>query len=174
MQVDKNAYKWVYSLIKYGDLYLQLFKQSEYADADLFFKKDEKETLNEAVRVNAYKDSDKFVHYVEAVKNPAEMFELTKFGKTIGYIKANVTNSMDKRDNYVSPKLKYTFKKSDVDIYDATKFVHATLDDNSTRTSEEVTLFIPTTEEQLNPTSQNSMSYSVKRGQSLLYNSYKI
>lgn len=174
MQVDKNAYKWVYSLIKYGDLYLQLFKQSEYAAADLFFKKDEKETLNEAVRVNAYKDSDKFVHYVEAVKNPAEMFELTKFGKTIGYIKANVINSMDKRDNYVSPKLKYTFKKSDVDIYDATKFVHATLDDNSTRTSEEVTLFIPTTEEQLDPNSQNSMSYSVKRGQSLLYNSYKI
>ena len=36
LQVDKNAYKWIYSLCKYGDIYLQLYKQSEY-DKDPFF-----------------------------------------------------------------------------------------------------------------------------------------
>ena len=38
MNVDKNIYGWVYSLLKYGDLYLRLFRESDYED--IFFKKD--------------------------------------------------------------------------------------------------------------------------------------
>ena len=30
LNVDKNMYKWVYSLCKYGDLYLKLFRHSKY------------------------------------------------------------------------------------------------------------------------------------------------
>ena len=37
MNVDKNIYGWVYSLLKYGDLYLRLFRESDYED--IFFKK---------------------------------------------------------------------------------------------------------------------------------------
>ena len=41
LNVDKHIYKWVYSLCKYGDLYLRLYRESEYQD-DLF-KMDKKE-----------------------------------------------------------------------------------------------------------------------------------
>lgn len=45
LNVDKHIYSWVYSLCKYGDIYLKLFRESDFADALL----DEKEqtVLNE-------------------------------------------------------------------------------------------------------------------------------
>ena len=32
LNVDKHIFKWVYSLCKYGDLYLRLYRESEYND----------------------------------------------------------------------------------------------------------------------------------------------
>ena len=32
LNVDKNIYKWTYSLCKYGDVYLRLYRESEYDD----------------------------------------------------------------------------------------------------------------------------------------------
>ena len=32
MNVDKNIYKWVYSLCKYGDIYWRLYRESDYDD----------------------------------------------------------------------------------------------------------------------------------------------
>ena len=49
LNVEKNIYKWVYSLCKYGDLYLKLFRQSDFDD-DLIKEKD---VLNE--KFNAMK-----------------------------------------------------------------------------------------------------------------------
>ena len=172
MRVDKNIYSWVHSLCKYGDLYLELFKESEYNAIDNLFKEDneneeKRETLNEDVKINTYKTSDKYVHYVEAIKNPAEMFELTKFGKSIGYIKADLKTNLIQQDNMTNNYFKYKFKKSDVNIYPATKFVHASLEDNSSRTEEKVSIFLESDENM-------ESTYTVKRGQSLLYNAFKI
>ena len=35
MNADKNMYGWAYSLVKYGDIYLRLFRESDYKD-DIF------------------------------------------------------------------------------------------------------------------------------------------
>ena len=35
MNADKNMYSWTYSLLKYGDVYLRLYRESDYTD-DLF------------------------------------------------------------------------------------------------------------------------------------------
>ena len=85
---DKHIYKWVYSLCKYGDLYLKLFRESE--SEDLLFKREDEtpKNLNEDVNLKVYSKNDRYTHYIEMVPNPAEIFELTKFGKTYGYIKA--------------------------------------------------------------------------------------
>jgi len=37
LNVDKNAFDWVHSLVKYGDLYLRLYRASDYEDT--LFKK---------------------------------------------------------------------------------------------------------------------------------------
>lgn len=111
MKVDKNVYNWVHSLCKYGDVYLRIYRESEYDDK-LFNKRQLKDMkkktkilesysldspdldtpikpLTEEVNVRAYGKNDHFVHYLEMQPNPAVVFELTKFGKSYAYIKTN-------------------------------------------------------------------------------------
>ena len=111
MRVDKNVYSWVHSLCKYGDVYLRIYRESEYDDK-LFDKKQLKDMkkktkilesysvdssdldtptkpMTEEVNVRAYSKNDHFVHYLEMQPNPAVVFELTKFGKSYAYIKTD-------------------------------------------------------------------------------------
>lgn len=170
LQVDKNIYKWVYGLCKYGDVYLELFKESEYKKSLEFENGKVSKTLNEDIKINAYSDADKYAQYIEMVSNPAEMFELTRFGKTAGFIKANVMNNNYQINNITNMPIRYSFKTNEINIYAADKFVHASLEDNTNRTKEEVTLFLDS-----DPDSEdNTYTYSVKTGQSLFYSTFKI
>lgn len=177
MNADKHIYSWAHSIIKYGDLYLRLYRESDYENNELFNPNDinmvsnvlnENYTkdLNEDVNVVAHDKNDHYVHYVEAVSNPGEMFELTKFGKCQGYIHApyNVMN-MATENNFLN---RYKLKKRDVTVYQATDFVHAALEDTSSRTPEEVQIFLGEDE------NSSDLKYKVRRGQSLLYNVFKI
>lgn len=176
MNVDKHIYGWAYSLCKYGDLYLRLFRESDYEDP-IFGKNDTKKRLDEAVggekldegvKVVAHSKNDRYSHYVEKVANPASMFELTKHGKTYGYIKADsgavpTTNEVTQQQWY-----QYKFQQTDVEVYGPCDYVHAYLEDDSGRTVEEVTISV-------NKDNENKeYTYQVKRGQSILYNVFKI
>lgn len=181
MKVDKNAYKWAYSLCKYGDIYWQLFRESEYAKDDFFntdknkdlqLSKDfkERQSLKEDIDINLYKKDDHYVHYIEEIPNPATMFELTRFGKTAGYIQTDINTISKNQNNLLNTAYQYKFKKDDINIYNGDKFVHACLEDNSSRVPEEVSLFRDSNAYDSN----NGTKYTVKRGQSLLYNVFKI
>lgn len=171
LNVDKNVYKWTYSLCKYGDVYLRLYRESEYDDLlfDRPKQQDGRKNLNEDVKIMAYSKHDNYVHYLEQAPNPAQVFELTRFGKTAAYIKTDITSTRMDKSSYsaaTSPFVnKYSFNKNDVELYPPTEFVHGCLEDNSSRTPEEVELFVG---------DDKSISYNVKRGQSLLYSTYKI
>lgn len=179
LKVDKNIYKWVYSLIKYGDIYWELFRESEYNKDEFFNINNDKETqedlikrksLKEAIDINLYKQDDHFVHYIEMVPNPATTFELTKFGKTAGFIQTDIGTIAKNRNNLINTSYSYKFQKDDINIYNGDKFVHAALEDNSSRIPEKVKLFRDN--DALNKDSGSE--YTVKRGQSLLYNVFKI
>lgn len=220
LNIDKNMYKWTYSLCKYGDLYLRLFRESEVEDHLLdgieqrnnnnyysnnyydryILTEDKKQSLDEQVNIKVFKDSDKFIHYIEMIPNPAEMFELTKFGKTYAYIQAptNLYNSNNVLANDGTGMnmlnqfyLNYSFRRNDIDVYGATEFVHGTLEDNASRFPEKVQIFLDDDkyrEHEANRDRSSSLggsgnsssssgdsglSYSVKRGQSILYDVYK-
>lgn len=170
MNVNKNIYKWVINLCKYGDVYLRLYRKSDYEEDEIFTPKDKK-PLKEDIILKLYKDSDKYSHYVEMVPNPAEMFELTKFGKTCGYIKANVSAMGRNKDNPLTSTYKYSFRRNDVEVYDSTSFVHAALEDTTSRIPEEVELFLNDKDYKTN---SNGVKYTVRRGQSLFYNLFKL
>ena len=81
-------------------------------------------------------------NYLEKQANPAEVFDLQKYGKTVGYIKTNIVSKTnngtgDAVTNY-NPFFQYNFDQGDIDIYPATDYVHACLEDNTTRNTEEV------------------------------------
>jgi len=190
INVDKNAYRWMHSLIKYGDLYLRMYRESDYKEADEIFKSKEsqiedKTKLNEAidgkepkvdlkenVNVIVHEKGDHYVNYVEMVPNPGEMFELTRFGKTQGYIRAPINIQTSRATGtYNAPFLLYRMKQNDVNVYGAMDYVHACLDDNSSRVPEEVSIFT-TDEDYKNDSSAHT--FTVKRGQSELAPVFKI
>ena len=186
MNVDKNIYEWAHSFIKYGDLYLRLYRQSDLANAGLADNQytnsendrqylneelDEKKELNEDVILKLYKDNDPYIHYIEMMPNPAEMFELTKFGKTFAYIQAEIPVQQQKETGYMNTYYKYSFKSNDVNVYQPTSFVHACLKDNTTRSPEEVDLSVVDSQDR---DKAATYTYNVKRGQSILYNTFKI
>lgn len=104
------------------------------------------------------------------VPNPATTFELTKFGKTAGFIQTDIGTIAKNRNNLINTSYNYRFQKDDINIYNGDKFVHAALEDNSSRIPEKVKLFRDT-----DALSKDTGSeYTVKRGQSLLYNVFKI
>lgn len=168
-QVNKNIYKWANSLIKYGDVYLKLFKQSEY-DIDPIF--DKKKNLNEDINLHIDKGDDHFVNYAEMVDNPATVFELTRFGKTAGFIKTHInSNDLINPLKLSMNSYSYTFNQNDVDIYQQDQFVHGSLEDNVDRVSEEVKII---REDPNNKNSQLTFKYKVKSGQSAFANAFKI
>lgn len=174
--VNKHIYGWAHSLIKYGDVYLRLYRESEYEDPLFKAQKtknnadeNERTLLNEDIRIRAYKPTDKYVHYLEQEPNPAQIFELTRFGKTAGFVRTDVTPTATNSDNMSTFLTKYQFQSNNVDLYPPTEFVHGCLQDNTSRAPEEVELFTPQ-----NGDETESISYTVKRGQSILYSNFKI
>lgn len=172
LNIDTNAYSWMYSLCKYGDVYLRLYRESDFDKfKELFKTQSDKEQLNEGILVTKYSKNDRYANYVEMIKNPGEMYDLSKFGKTFGYIKTNVIpqDELATRGQYDTNQSFYnnrTFNKNDIEIFNATDFIHICLDDNSSRTAEEVTLITNDDSE--------GLTFSVKRGQSILYNAFRV
>ena len=172
MNIDKNAYSHMYALYKYGDIYLKLYRKSEFNFDKLSEKS--KESLNEDLILKIYSKNDKYAEYAELVKNPADVFDLTKFGKTCAYIRThvgvlNTYSAENKVNSSINNQYFYRFAKNDIDIYGATDFVHASLEDNSDRTIEEVSLSTDGWD-----ASTDLLTFNVRRGQSILYNSFKV
>lgn len=202
--IDKSIYKWVYCLCKYGDVYLRLFREEDVEDP--IFKNSKvqlNEGINEDIHVQVPGKNEHFVFYTEMVPNPAQVFELMKFGKTAGYIETPelftqaALNHNDLTMYYNNIYTRYQFNQRDVKIYPATEFVHAALEDDITRAPEEVSLILDDPEDydhneytdvktgekvknystnaKLNASGRLSgtVNYSVKRGQSVLYDVFK-
>ena len=109
------------------------------------------------------------------VDDPSTMFELTKYGKTYGFIEVpNVEKGFDTTETWSginAGAFNFKMKSSDINVYQADDFVHACLEDNFTRFPETVDIFM-TDDDYAN--NSHSQAYSVRRGKSLLYDSYKI
>lgn len=169
MNVDKHIYKWAVCLYKYGDVYLKLFRESEYKDS-----RTSKEKLNEDINIKAYSSNDNYTNYVEMYSNPAAIFELTQLGKSACYIIAPVATpntQATSKDLYKSNLLQYDFRVQDIDIYSATTFVHGCLADDSNRYPEYVTIL----DDKANTDKDKYVGeYTVRNGQSIFYNTFKI
>ena len=192
MNVDKNIFGWVYCLIKYGDVYLRLYRESDYEDH--LFKKENRNILNEnldkpeelnkpqeldeAVKISLRSAKDHYSYYLEMVSDPGTMFELTKYGQTYGYIEVpnntaqlEATSFMGGTVGSPANPFAFNYKSNDVKVYQADDFVHACLEDNVSRFPETVDLFYEDPEQAKEGINH---SYKVKRGKSLLFDAYKI
>ncbi len=172
-------------------MYLRLFRESDYKDPvfdankinDVYTTHSrlneslEKPLLDENVNLSIHTTSDPYSYYVEMVPDPSTMFELTKYGKTYGYIEVpNANLGLNFYDESFAGGTNmlinnYRMKTMDINIYQADDFVHACLDDNFNRYPEQVELFNSDTDYNADI---NAYTYSVKRGKSMLADSYKV
>lgn len=201
--IDKNAYKWVYSLLKYGDVYLKLLRDSDYEDQLFSGETINKvrnarlnESMDESIYLNMKKPGDKYSYQLEMIPNPSTMFELTKHDVTCGFIETPDNNySIGESSMFTDAAgmgqvgsvstvgaYNYRMKRNDVIVHQADAFVHACLEDNLSRYPETVDMFLPADDTKSQNQSakkqleQNGslVSYTVKRGKSILYDAYKI
>lgn len=164
MNIDKYIYSWAYSLIKYGDVYIRMYRRS---DVEPDYMRNRK--LDETLEVNYYnKNVDPYVDYCEQILNPAEMFELKKFGKTYAYIQCPIASlNVNQRDKTrLAYMLQRTRDTGDVKLFQPTEFVHGCLNQSSSRVAETLQIFDDETE--------GGDIYTVNRGQSLFYNVYPL
>ena len=173
MNVDKQGFSWAYNLTKYGDVYVRLLRESDFKNSRLFSsKKPNKKDLKEDVNINISRENDHYAFTLEMVKNPNEMFELTKFGKSMGYIHAGVNVQKDfSNKNDVTYYTRYRLQKKDVDIYAPTEFVHACLESSTTRAEEELDIFFSTDDYD---NRSNAETFQVRRGTGILNDLFKV
>ena len=173
LDLDKQAYKWAYMLTKYGDVYVRLVRQSELDNSLIFGKKDKgKEKLQEDVNIVVNGKNDHYADLLDTVRNPGEMFELVKFGKTIGYIKAPVNVQKDFRSNNdINSLVTYKIKRNDVTIYGATEFAHACLESSQTRADEDIDIFMNDDDYE---SDIHSETFNVRRGAGIFNDLFKV
>lgn len=215
LNLDKELPSWAYCLITYGDVYIRFYRKSDYEE-DLLFKFNKKNKflteaqekisdlkyaekypnlknqtdLKEDVNLRIYGANDPYIPYVEMVPNPAEMFDLQKFGKTYGYIKAPTRVIQTTSDEFTNYLTNYKMHTSDVEVFDATSFAHGYLPTTTQRQPETVDIYLDSykntdddeynlknSDVDLSSKSEDTAlksSYKVRRGQSILYNSFRV
>lgn len=185
--LNESAWSDIWALCKYGDLYYETFRKSETEEKKVGKQNlldnsheidDDKTMLVEDVVVNIHKEDDVLDEYIQRVVNPANIFDLQKRGKTVGYIKT--PNVEQARTKYTSYSLyQYKTNEKDTELYDGTKFVHISLSNPASRGLEQVQLFMNNdaissakTKKERNKITE-SYTYDVKRGKSIFYDIYK-
>jgi hypothetical protein len=192
LKIDEKAWEHIYSLCKYGDLYLETFRatdniEKQQGKSNLLkntsiiqegknFNSDDTE-LVESVIVNIYGKQEKLQNYIEAVKDPAQIFDLTQRGKSVGFLKVPKYNK-NNSNTLGSANYEYNYITDDVFLYDPTKYVHICLANPSDRNPETVELFKYTNSDKNKTETERikereSLTYTVKRGKSILQDVYK-
>ena len=200
--IDKNIYGWAYNLIKYGDVYLKLFRESDYEDE--FFNKEkikevmnskgilmedlksdeDKSNLEEEIKLHLRDANDKYSYYIEMVPDPSTMFELVKYGQTFGFIEIPNDKVSTIFENQLTAAAgvgtsslpvsvsTFTYKLKGGDI-----IIHQSDDYVHAFLDDFGSRFPEAVElfkDDQDTTKANGTYYTVRRGKSLFYDAYKI
>lgn len=167
LDLNKNAWSHIYSLVKYGDVYLETFRDEETDNDDPLMKRDLKYT---DTKVGFHKIGSKMDEYVEMVRNPAQMFDLTKRGKTVGFIKVEMDD--DKLDA-LEPRYSYQHiqQGQETIVMPPDKYVHIALATGTERFPETLSISFNKDGEK---DTQTTYQYTINRGKSILHDLYKI
>jgi len=160
--INSKAWSHIYSMIKYGDLYIETFKDDEIDDDPLITNK----LPYTDIQVSRNKVGAKLEEYVEVFPNPSIIFDLSKKGKTVGFIKIEQmdANPLDPRYNY-----QHIQEGQSENILPPDKYVHISLSNKTDRFPETVSITFSTDESE-----SKTKTYRISRGKSILHDAYRI
>lgn len=170
--IDKNIWSWAYCLWLYGDVYLELFENTSTLG-------NKPTLLTEPVHHNANYlkqveiDGAYLERYVEKVPNPADIYDLQYKGKTSGFVRGKEPLQSTYKNNINMYNINSSTQK--VEILSPMKYVHICLSPNIVRYPEKFSV-IKEDSDRVGDSgleqTQESATYTVLRGQSMLENVY--
>lgn len=171
--LNSNAWSHIYAMVKYGDLYLETFKDDEVNDGDPLVTTNL--SYSSDLVINDHKVGAKLEDYIETVNNPAEIFDLTKKGKTVGFVRVPMDNTNNNTMDTTKYNYQYIQKGNNIDILPADKYIHISISNNTERFPMKLTLsFLGEDDKTKGSDSFSTYEYVVKRGKSILLDIYKI
>lgn len=161
LQLNEHTWSYIYNLVKYGDIYIQLFSDSDIMEDPLVQR-------IKTTDIDVVKDrkGSALEDYIDLVANPARLFDVTVRGKTVGFVEVDLPDNSDQGPKIASYQL--NMNDNNVKIHDPKKFVHIMLGENSNRFPETMELTFGDGED------MKTVTYNVKRGKSILHDLYKI
>lgn len=153
LQLNKNAWSHIHSLCKYGDLYLELFYDTDEV------------TVENGSQCYNRKEGSALLEHIEMVKNPAIMFDLINQGKTELYIRTSDDKDIYNMNELTTINDNYRTEENDMAL-PADKFVHICINDSDTRFPNKYIVRDKETDE--------DKIYTIKEGNSILSNVFKV
>lgn len=153
LQLNKHAWSHIYSLCKYGDLYLELFYDEE--------------KINNTNGTNNYfrPNGSTIEEHIEMVRNPGSMFDLISHGKTSFYVKVNSNEENYEAISRGMQMYQNSSKPEDNCLYPPDKFIHISLNDAFNRFTNKYIL--------QNTETGKDEEFDIKEGTSILANAFK-
>ena len=172
LDIEDNAWSHIYSLCLYGDLYLETFKNVSTNDRlpDLLV-----EPLQNSGNIYIQRkiNGSYLEEYIEEVSNPANIYDLQRKGKTVGFIEVpRLEDDTTKLSGMTISQINIDSQYgNDVHVLDPDKYVHIMLSAETDRFPETVTV----TSSSCNNNNEDDLKLKlkVKRGKSILQDVYK-
>lgn len=161
LDLNEKAWRHIYSLCVYGDLYLRLYKEGDVSDYATIYSNDVN-TMSVSI-----KPEDKSRHleeYIEYVENPACLFDLQVKDKTAGFIRVIDTSNIESSSIFKSVPMQ-TVNSGNTISYDRMSFVHITLSESVERNPELL---------KVSDDDGEGTVYKVKSGKSILADAYPV
>lgn len=156
LNLNKYAWTHIYNLVKYGDVYLETFRD--------ITNEDNRKMIAGDIVLDRRPVGSRMDEYVEMVPNPAEIFTLMEKGKIEGFIRAPINNQ---DANYFNSSLRI-FDAMETTVYSPDKFIHIPLSGETSRFPDVFTL------EYKGDKDVEAKEYTIVRGKSILHDLFKI
>ena len=165
--IEGHAWRDIYSLCTYGDLYFRLYREGDESEAEL----DNKDGETAQITVKPHDKTRKLEERIEYVNNPAAIFDLQEKDKTTGFIRMRMkpsqqTQGMNKEFLSGFNQPISTVAPNSFDMMNNTSYVHVCL-------SESVERF-PNLLAIKDDDGQTTDIYKIKTGKSLLEDAYPV
>ena len=161
LDLNDKAWRHIYSLCVYGDLYLRLYNKGDQSDYSTMYNTN---TNYSQLTIKPEDKRRKLEEYVEFVDNPACLFDLQNKDKTTGFIRVADTTQIQTNTVFGTQTLQ-TISINNTIMYDRKAFIHISLSESISRNPE--LLKVEEGENQFTV-------YKVKSGKSILEDAYPV
>lgn len=157
---NEKAWRHIYSLCTYGDLYLRLYKEGDKSDYE-----DLLNTTQNVIKTKIQDENRQLEEYIEYVDDPATIYDLQLKDKTAAFVRLKTKDTKTASSSYYGANMN-VLSANNINLYDRRSFVHISLSESIDRNPELLAI--------TNDETGETTVYKIKTGKSLLADAYEV